>query len=91
MEVNTDGQRDVRSNTTDGQTSTRKLVRNPVVERAGEAAPQPNVSQAQPMDVPLDQKAKTVATNNVESGIGDLRSAAGHQAEQADSMCQLRQ
>ena len=84
MEVNTDGQRDVRGNT--GQTSTRKLVRNPVVERAGGAAPQLDVSQAQPMDVPLDQKATTIAINNVESGIGDLRSVAGHQAEQADSM-----
>ena len=38
------------------------------------------------MDVPLDQKATTTATNIVESGIGDLRSVAGHQAEQADSM-----
>ena len=56
---NTDGQRDVRGNTTENQTSTRKLVRNPVVERAGGAAPQPDVSQAQPMDVPLDQKATT--------------------------------
>ena len=35
IEANTDGQRDVRGNTTDGQTSTRKLVRNPVVEKAG--------------------------------------------------------
>ena len=44
------------------------------------------VSQAQAIDVPLDQKATTTATNIVESGIGDLRSVAGHQAEQADSM-----
>ena len=86
MEVNTDGQREVKGNTTDGQTSTRKLVRNPVVERAGGAAPQPDVSQAKPMDVPLDQKATTTATNNVESSIGDLRSVAGHQAEQTESM-----
>ena len=70
MEVNTDGQRDVSGNTTDGQTGTRKLVRNPVVERAGGAAPQPDVSQAQPMDVPLDQKATTTATNSVESSLG---------------------
>ena len=41
MEVNTGGQRDVRGNTTDGQTSIRKFVRNPVVERAGGAVPQP--------------------------------------------------
>ena len=30
MEANTDGQRDVRGNTTDGQSGTRKLVWNPV-------------------------------------------------------------
>ena len=35
MEANIDGQRDVRDNTTDGQTTTRKLVRNPVLQRAG--------------------------------------------------------
>ena len=43
-------------NSRDDQTRTRKLVRNPVVQRAGGAAPQPDVSQAQPMDVSLDQK-----------------------------------
>ena len=42
MEANTDGQRDVRGNTTHG--------------RAGGAAPQPVVSQARPMDVSLDQR-----------------------------------
>ena len=68
------------------RTGTRKLVRNPVVETAGRAAPQPDVSQAQPMDVPLDQKATTTAVNNVANRIGDLRSVAGHQAVQADSM-----
>ena len=88
--------RDVRGNTEDGQTSTKKLVRNPVVERAGGAAPLPDVSQARPMDVLLDQKALTTDTkqravtqltsNTVESGIGDLRSVAGHQAERADSI-----
>ena len=90
MEVNTYGQTDVRGNTADGQTSTRKFVRNPVVDRAGGAAPQLDVSQAQPMDVPLDQKATTTATKNVESGIGDLRSVAGHQTEQADCMLPLQ-
>ena len=54
MEANTDGQRDVRGNTTDGQTNTRKLVRNPVVERAGGAATQPDVSQASQAPVSLD-------------------------------------
>ena len=62
MDKNTDGQRDVRGNTTDGQTSTRKFVRNPVFERAGGAAPQPDVSQARLMDVSLDQKAITTDT-----------------------------
>ena len=68
----------------------------------GGAAPQPDMSQARPMDVSLDQKAITTDTkqravtqltsNTVESGIGDLRSVAGHQAERADSMCcQVRQ
>ena len=30
--------------------------------------------------------ATQLVTNNVESGIGDLKSVAGHQAEQADSL-----
>ena len=48
------------------------------------------------MDVSLDQQDTAIATkqragtqlttNNVEIGIGDLRSVAGHQAERADSM-----
>ena len=59
MEANTDGQGDVRGNTTDGQNSTRKLVRNPAVVWADGAVPQPDVSQARPMDVSLDQKATT--------------------------------
>ena len=76
--------------------STRKLVRNPVGERAGGAAPQPDVSQARPMDVSLDQKATTTDTKertatqltsgNVEIGICDLRSIVGHQAERADDV-----
>ena len=84
IEANTDGQRNVRDNTTDGQTGTRTLLRNPVVERAGGAAPRPDVSHARPVDVSLDQKATTIATNSVESGFGGLRSVARHQAEQAD-------
>ena len=68
-------------------------------ERDGEAAPQPDVIQAQPMDLTLDQKAITadtkqragtqLTTNNVESGIGDLRSVAGHQAERADVLLRI--
>ena len=67
MEANTDGQRDVRGNTTDGQTSTRKLVWNAVVVRAGGAAPQPDVSQARPMDVSLGQKAITDTKERADS------------------------
>ena len=58
------------------------------------------MSQAQPMDVSLDQQAITTATkqravtqlttNNVDSGIGDFEECC-HQAEQADSMLQVRQ
>ena len=86
----------MEKNTTNNRSGTRKLVQNPVVARAGGAALQSDVSQAQPMDVSLDQEATTTAakqragtqltTNNVESGIGDLKKVAGHQAERADSM-----
>ena len=38
MEAHTGGQRDVRDSTTDGQTCTRKLVRNPVLQRAGRSS-----------------------------------------------------
>ena len=78
MDANTGGQRDVRGNTKDGQTCTRKLLRNPFVERGGGAAPELEVSQARPMDVSLDQKAittdtkqraGTTATNKVDSCI----------------------
>ena len=51
------------------------------------------------MDVSLDQQTTTTATtqraatqlaaNNVESGIGDSKSVAGHQAEQADSILSI--
>ena len=47
---------------TNDRTGTRKLVRNPVVERAGSVAPQPDVSEAQTMDVSLNQRATTTAT-----------------------------
>ena len=53
-------------------------------------------SQLQSMKVSLERGGTTTAaiqrvgtqltTNNVESGIGGLRSVAGHQAEQADAM-----
>ena len=53
-------------------------------------------SQLQSMKVSLERGGTTTAaiqrvgtqltTNNVESGIGGLRSVAGHQAEQGDAM-----
>ena len=82
--------------TTNEQTGTRKLVRNPVVERAGGAAPQPDVSQAQPIEVSLEQRVTTGATkraaetqltpNSVEGYIGGLRSFDGHQDVQTNVM-----
>ena len=51
MEANTDEQRNVRDNKTDGQTGTRKLVWNPVDERDGEASYQLDGNQVQSMDV----------------------------------------
>ena len=72
---------------------------DPVVERAGRAAPQPDVSQVQPMEVPLDQRAATGATkrtaetqvtpNTVEGYIGGLRSFDGHQDAQTNVMSAL--
>ena len=61
---------------------------DPVVERAGGAAPQPDVIQAQPMEVWLEQRVTTGAKrtaetqltpNSVEFHIGGLRSFDGHQ------------
>ena len=86
MEVNTDGQRDVRGNTTDGQTSTRKLVRNPVVEKGWRGSASAGRESSATQKCVAGSKATTTATNNVESGIGDLRSVAGHQAERPESM-----
>ena len=67
-----------------------------IVERDGGASCQLDENQLQLMDVSLDQKATTTATkqragtqlttNNVGSGIGGLRSNAGHQAERTESM-----
>ena len=45
-----------------GQPAAMEVSIDPVVERAGGAAPQPDVSHAQPMEVPLDQRAATGAT-----------------------------
>ena len=60
---------------------------DPVVERAGGAAPHPDVSEAQPMEVSLEQRVTTGATkraaetqltpNSVDGHIGDLRSFDG--------------
>ena len=77
--------------TTNEQTGTRKLVRNPVVERAGEAAPQP-----QPIEVSLEQRVTTGATkraaetqltpNSVGGFFGGLRSFDGQQDVQTNVM-----
>ena len=58
---------------------------DPVVGRAGGAVPQPEVSQAQPMEVSVEQRvakraAETQLTpNTVEGYVGGLRSFDGHQ------------
>ena len=67
-----------------------------IVERDGGASRQLDENQLHPMDVSRDQNATTTATKqkegtqlttkDVESGSVGWRSAAGHQAERADSM-----
>ena len=49
-------------NTTNEQAGTRKLLRNPVVERDGGALCQLNENQWQTMDVSLNQNDTTTAT-----------------------------
>ena len=78
------------------QTVAMEVNTDQIDERDGGASWQRDEHQLPTMDVTLDQKATTTATkqrartqlttNNVESGTGDLRSVAGHQAERADSM-----
>ena len=50
-------------NTTNERTGTRKLVRNPVVERDGGASCQLDENQLQTMEALLNQNATTIATN----------------------------
>ena len=79
-----------------GQPAAMEVSTDPVVERAGGAAPQPDVSQVQPMEVSLDQRAATGATkrtaetqltpNTVEGNIGGLRSFDGHQDVETNVM-----
>ena len=62
---------------------------DPVDERAGGAAPQPDVSHAQPMEVSLDQlrnvwQKHKLTPNTVEGYIGGLGSFDGHQDGQTD-------
>ena len=45
-----------------GEPAAMEVNTDPVVERAGGAAPQPDVSQAQPMEVSLEQRGTTGAT-----------------------------
>ena len=73
--------------------ATRQMVR---LAQGNLCGIQLDENQWRTKDVPLDQKAITIdakqravtqlTSNNYESGIGDLRSVAGHQAERADSM-----
>ena len=87
-------------NTTNDQTGTRNLARNPVVEGDDRASCQPDENQLQTVDVSLDQKTTTtatkqraatqLATNNVESGVGDSKSVAGHQTEQTESILPIQ-
>ena len=71
-----------------GQPAAMEVNTDPVVERAGGAAPQSDVSQPQPMGVSLEQRVTTGATkraaeaqltpNRIEGYIGGLRSFDGH-------------
>ena len=68
------------------QPAAMEVNTEPVVERAGGAAPEPDVSQAQPMEVSLEQLVTTGATKRtaetqtgVDGYIGGLRSFEGHQ------------
>ena len=53
-------------NTTNDQTGTRKLERNPVVERDGGASCRLDENQLQTMDVSLNQNATSIATKQRE-------------------------
>ena len=79
-----------------GQPAAMEMSTDPVVERAGGAAPRPDVRQVQPMEVSLEQRVTTGATkraaqtqltpNTVEEYIGGFRSFDGHQDVQRDVM-----
>ena len=74
---------------TGGQPAAMEVNTDPVVERVGGAAPQPDVSRARPMEVSLEQRVTTGASkrraktqltpNSVEGYIGGLRTFDGHQ------------
>ena len=84
----------MEKNAQNDQAGTRKLVRNPVVERDGWTSCQLDENQLQTMDGSLNQNATITATlrtaetpwttNLVAGCIGGLRNVAGHQAERAD-------
>ena len=78
-----------------GQPAAMEVSTDPLCERAGGAARQPDVSQAQPMEVSLEQRVTTGAKrtaetqltpNNVEDYIGGLRSFDGNQDVQTNVM-----
>ena len=62
-----------------GQPAAMEVNTDPVVEGAGGAALQPDVSQAQPMEVSLALRVTTGATKRAADNIGGLRSFDGHQ------------
>ena len=79
-----------------GQLVALEVNTDPVVERAGGAVPQSEVSQTQPMEVSQGQRGTTGATkratqtqetpNSVEGYIRGLRSFDGHQDVQTNVM-----
>ena len=79
----------------EAEVAAMEVNRDPVVDRVGVAAPEPDVSQAQPTQVSRERgttggakrAAETHLTpNSVEGYIGGLRNFDGHQDEQTNVM-----
>ena len=62
-----------------GQPAAMEVNTDPVVERAGGAAPQPDVSQAQPMEVSREHRATTGATKRAPETQLTPNSVEGHE------------
>ena len=56
-----------------GQPAAMEVNTDPVVEKAGGAAPQPDVSQAQPMEVSREQRGTTGATKRAAETQNDAK------------------